>query len=163
VPVTFTEPTSIDLEPGGTLLVVENNPGRLLRVDPATGRVTVLVPSLDRPYSVVRTPSGAIFVTVGKELRRLGPAGGLATGATMDNTIGPIAAGANGDVFLTDGYGVFRLAGGAGPPVRIGGGAQFFQAHGLAVAADGAVLVGDTAGDRIARIDPFTDAATTVG
>src|SRR5262249_27775736 len=42
-PLDFTEPTSIELEPSGTLLLVENNPGRLLRVDPATGRVTVVV------------------------------------------------------------------------------------------------------------------------
>src|SRR4051812_8552986 len=30
-PVAFTQPTSIDLEPAGTLLLVENNPGRVLR------------------------------------------------------------------------------------------------------------------------------------
>ena len=162
-PVTFTEPTSIELEPAGTLLLVENNPGRLLRVDPATGHVTVLLASLDHPYAVVRAPSGAIFVTVGSRLERLDATGGLTTVATMPNGIGPIAAAPNGDLYLTDGYGIFRLAGGAGPAVRIAGGAEFFQAHGLAVAPDGAVLVGDTAGNRIARIDPATDAVTTLG
>lgn len=44
VPLVFTEPTAIDLEPAGTLLLVENNPGRVLRVSPGTGKVTVLVP-----------------------------------------------------------------------------------------------------------------------
>jgi DNA-binding beta-propeller fold protein YncE len=162
-PVTFTEPTSIELEPAGTLLLVENNPGRLLRVDPATGRVTVLEAGLDHPYSVVRAPSGGILLTVGERLERLDAAGGLATVATMAHPIGPIAVAPGGDVYLTDGYGVFRLAGGAGEPARIAGGTEFFQAHGLAVAPDGAVLVGDTDGNRIARIDPATDAVTTLG
>jgi streptogramin lyase len=161
-PVTFAEPTSIELEPAGTMLLVENNPGRLLRVDPATGRVTVLLASLDHPYAVVRSPSGTVFVTVGSRLERLDAAGGPTTVATMSHQIGPIAVAPDGDVYLTDGYGIFRLAGGAGPPVRIAGGAEFFQAHGLAVAPDGAVLVGDTDGGRIARIDPATDAVTTL-
>jgi streptogramin lyase len=43
-PVRFVQPTSIEAEPAGTLLLVENNPGRLLRVDPRNGRVTVIVP-----------------------------------------------------------------------------------------------------------------------
>src|SRR5262249_57239462 len=67
-PVPFIEPTSIELEPDGSLLLVENNPGRLLRVDPATGRVSVIAPALTRPYAVVRTPSGAILVTAGSQL-----------------------------------------------------------------------------------------------
>jgi streptogramin lyase len=161
-PVTFTEPTSIELEPAGTLLLVENNPGRLLRVDPTTGRVAVLATALDHPYAVVRAPSGTIFLTVGDRLERLDAAGGPTTVATMAHQIGPIAVAPDGDVYLTDGYGVFRLAGGAGPPVPVAGGAEFFQAHGLAVAPDGAVLVGDTAGNRIARIDRATDAVTTL-
>jgi hypothetical protein len=57
-PLPFNQPTSIELEPAGTLLLVENNPGRLLRVEPRTGRVGVLVRSVARPYAVVRTPSG---------------------------------------------------------------------------------------------------------
>ena len=62
-PLAFTQPTAIDLEPAGTLLLVENNPGRVLRVTPATGRVTVLVPSMSAPYAVVRAPSGSVFVS----------------------------------------------------------------------------------------------------
>ena len=70
-PVVFVQPTSIDLEPAGTLLLVENNPGRVLRVNPATGRVSVLVPSIARPYAVVRAPSGSVYVSVGNQLQRL--------------------------------------------------------------------------------------------
>jgi len=44
-PLTFTEPTTIDLQPDGTLLLVQNNPGSLLRVDPRTGSATPSKPS----------------------------------------------------------------------------------------------------------------------
>src|SRR5215203_1901431 len=48
-PLVLTEPTSIAYEPAGTLLAVENGPGRALRVYPATGRVDVLASSLPQP------------------------------------------------------------------------------------------------------------------
>src|SRR5437763_2695240 len=70
-PVAFTEPTTIDLEPGGTLLLVENNPGRVLRVNPGSGRVTVLAPSMSHPYAVVRARSGAGSVSTGKLVQRI--------------------------------------------------------------------------------------------
>ena len=64
-PVPFSEPTSIELEPAGTLLLVENSPGRVLRVDPQTGRVTAVVSSITRPYAITRTSSGSVLVTSG--------------------------------------------------------------------------------------------------
>ncbi len=173
-PVAFTQPTSIDLEPAGTLLLVENNPGRVLRVDPASGRITVLVPAAVNPYAIVRAPSGSAFLSVDNELRRLDATGTLTTVATVDAHIGPVAVAPNGDVYYTTGTQVFRLAGGAGTPVRIagtgvegGGGdgglavnAQFSSPHGIAIARDGAVLVCDTGNNRIRRIDPATGVIT---
>lgn len=168
-PLVLTEPTSIAYEPAGTLLVVENGPGRALRVNPATGRVDVLASSLPQPYAVARAPSGAIYLSVQSTLRRIdGPA--AVTVAEADSTIGPVAVAANGDVYYATATRVFRLPGGAGTPVRVagtgvegGGGdglpaleAQLAAPHGLAVAADGAVLVGDTGNDRVRRIDPAT-------
>jgi streptogramin lyase len=152
-PVPFTEPTSIELEPDGTLLLVENNPGRLLRVDPATGRVTVLVPSLPRPYAVVRTAAGAILVSAGSVLETVDGA----TVAQADADIGPVAAAPDGDVFFTTADRLFRLPGGAGPPLPVAGGLA--APHGLAVAGDGALLVSDTGHDRVLRVAP--DGATT--
>jgi streptogramin lyase len=97
-PVVFAQPTSIDLEPAGTLLLVESNPGRVLRVDPATGRVSVLVPSIAGPYAVVRAPSGSLYVSVGNELQRLNGGGPPSNVAEVPAgvEIGPIAAGPNG-------------------------------------------------------------------
>src|SRR5262249_60931682 len=91
-PVDFTEPTSIDLEPSGTLLLVENNPGRVLRVDPRTGRVTAVVPSTSRPYAVVRAPSGAIFFSGAGALHRIDASGAVATVADAGADGGPRAA-----------------------------------------------------------------------
>ena len=76
-PVDFTEPTSIDLEPAGTLLLVENNPGRVLRVDPASGRVTVLVPTILNPYAIVHTVGRQSFLSADNTLRRLDATGTL--------------------------------------------------------------------------------------
>jgi len=171
-PVAFTEPTSIDLEPAGTLLLVENNPGRVLRVDPATGHVSVLVPAIGQPYAIVRAPSGAVYLSVGGQLQRLNGAGPPTTVAEMPPgiEIGPVAAASNGDVYFSTATQIFRLPGGSGPVIRIagtgeagGGGdggpalnAQLSSPHGLAVAADGALLVSDRDNNRVRRIDPAT-------
>ena len=175
-PVVFAQPTSIDLEPAGTLLLVENNPGRVLRVNPANGRVSVLVPSIARPYAVVRAPSGSVYVSVGNQLQRLNGSGPPTTVAEVPAgvEIGPIAAGPNGDVYYSTATQIFRLPGGSGPPIRIagtgeagGGGdggpalnAQFSSPHGLAVGADGALLVSDRDNNRVRRIDPATGLVT---
>ena len=171
-PVVFTEPTSIDLEPAGSLLLVENNPGRVLRVSPETGRVSVLVPSISRPYAIVRAPSGSIYVSVGNQLQRLNATGAPTTVAEVPAgvEIGPITAAPDGDVYYSTATQIFRLPGGSGPPVRVagtgeagGGGdggpalnAQLSSPHGLAVGADGSLLVSDRDNERVRRIDTAT-------
>jgi hypothetical protein len=122
-PLTFSEPTSIDLEPGGTLLLVENNPGSLLRVNPRTGRVTTLVSSISRPYAAVRARAGSVYLSSQNVLWRLDEAGALTTVAEAETNreIGPVAAAPNGDVYYSTATQIFRLPGGAGPPVRVAG------------------------------------------
>jgi sugar lactone lactonase YvrE len=173
-PVAFSEPTSIELEPAGTLVVVENSPGRVVRVDPQNGRVTTLVPSVTRPYASVHTPSGSVLVTSGNLLRRIDAAGALTTIAEANGDIGPVAVAPGGDVFFTTSTQIFRLVGGAGAPVRIAGtgaeggsgdggpalSAQFSAPHGLAIADDGALLVSDAGNDRVRRIDLSTGVIT---
>jgi NHL repeat len=173
-PVAFTEPTSIDVESAGTLLLVENNPGRVLRVQPETGQVTALVPSIARPFGVVHTPAGSVFVSNDNRLSRIDATGTPTTVAEADRQIGPVAVTANGDVYFATATQIFRLAGGSGPAVRIAGTgvegdggdggpaleAQFAAPHGLAIAADGALLVSDTENDRIRRINLSTGLVT---
>jgi sugar lactone lactonase YvrE len=169
-PLVLSEPTTIELEPSGTLLVVENAPGRLLRVDPARGTVAEVVPTLTRPFAVVRAPSGAILVTSANVLRTSEGA----TVAEANGDIGPVTVAAGGDIYFSTATRIFRLPGGAGPPVSVagtgaegGGGdggpassAQFRAPHGLSVAADGALLVADTGNDRVRRIDLSTGVIT---
>ena len=176
MPLIFSEPTSIELEPAGTLLLVENNPGRLLRVDPETGRVTALVPAMTRPYAVVRAPSGDLFVSTESRVERIGPDGTRTTVADAGTDVGPLAVSPGGDVYYATATQVFRLAAGSGPPVRVagtgvegGGGdgglaldAQLSVPHGLAIGADGALLVSDTGNGRIRRIDPVTGVISTL-
>ena len=150
-PLTFTQPTSIELEPSGKLLVVENNPGRVLRVDPSSGQVTVLARSLVGPYSIVRAPSGAVFVSVGKTIRRLG--GGVV--ARSSAAIGPLATARDGALYYATDAGVFRVGSG-----RIGSRVRIHSPHGLAITHGGAVLVSDTEGNRIVRIAPDGTAST---
>jgi streptogramin lyase len=171
-PLAFTEPTSIDLEPSGKLLLVEFSRGRVLQVDPATGHVIAVATSLDQPYAVVRAPSGSIYLSRENQLLRFS---GVAPPTTVAEVpagveIGPIAVAPNGDLYYATATQIFRLPGGTGPSVHIagtgaegGGGdggpaldAQFSSPHGLAVAADGTLLVSDRGNDRVRRIDPTT-------
>jgi DNA-binding beta-propeller fold protein YncE len=171
-PLAFTEPTSIDLEPSGKLLLVEFSRGRVLQLDPRTGHLTEVAASLVHPYAVVRAPSGSIFLSVENQLLRISGEGPPTTVAEMPPNveIGPIAAAPNGDLYFSTSTQIFRVPGGSGPVVHIagtgvegGGGdggpaldAQFSSPHGLAVAADGALLVSDRGNDRVRRIDPVT-------
>lgn len=176
-PVVFTEPTSIDLQPDGTLVLVEFSRGRVLRVNPATGRTNVLFGSLFQPYAVVRAASGSIYLSVEGTLQRWDGSGAPVPVAEVDPgvEIGPIAAAPNGDLYYSTATKIFKLPGGSGPSVHIagtgaegGGGdggpalqAQFSSPHGLAVAADGALLVSDRGNDRVRRIDPVTGVITS--
>jgi streptogramin lyase len=177
-PVAFTEPTSIDLQPDGTLLLVEFASGRVLRVNPSTGRIAVVASGLFHPYAVVRAPSGSVYVSAENLLLRLNGGGSPTTVAQVDPSveIGPIAAAPNGDIYFSTATQIFRVPGGSGPPIHIagtgvegGGGdggpaldAQFSSPHGLAVASDGELLVSDRGNDRVRRIDPTTSVITSL-
>ena len=160
VPVTLVWPTSVDVEPGGSLLVVENGLRRLVRLDPVTGRVTQIA-ALTKPYAVRRAASGAVFVSDGPVLRRIDGTRAPVEIAEADGDIGPIAVAPNGDVYFTTETKLWKLAGGRGTPVRQAAGTTFSSPHGLAIAGDGAVLVADTGSHLVRRVDPATGAVTT--
>jgi streptogramin lyase len=158
-PVRFVQPTAIEQEPAGTLLVVENDPGRLLRVDPRSGEVTVVVRSVARPYAVVRTSGGRVYFSAANRLRRVDHGGALTVVASADSDIGPVAAAPGGTLYFATGAHVYRVSPGSSP-AQIGGRERLAAPHGLAVAADGSVLVSDTGNNRIVRIAPPTGAVT---
>jgi streptogramin lyase len=159
-PLTFAWPTSIALEPGGSLLVVENGLHRLVRVDPATGKVTVVASGMAKPYAVARARSGAIFVTDADALKRIDGTRTPATVTRAANDVGPIAFGPTGDLWFTTSSAVYRLPRGGHAAEQIATGLD--GPHGIVVAVDGAVLVSDTGNGRIRRIDPNTGAVTTL-
>jgi sugar lactone lactonase YvrE len=154
-PLTFAWPTSIDVESSRSLLLVENGVGRVVRVDLVTGTTTP-VASIERAYAVARMATGSILVSAANALRRIDDPAPV---AEADADIGPIAIGPDGDVYYATASRVFRLSRGSGPPVVVAGAeAQLSGPHGLAIAADGAVLVCDTGNGRILRIDPVSGA-----
>lgn len=153
-PLTFSWPTSVDVEPGGSLLVVENGRHRLLRI---TGsRTTVLAAGLAKPFEARRTSSGTIVLSNGHALQRLGASGRpVVTLARAAGDIGPIALSGT-RIYYATGTSLYRL--GTKAPLAAG----LSGPHGLAVAQDGAVLVSDTGNARILRVDPATGATSTL-
>ena len=160
VPLRFAWPTSVDVVSTRALLLVENGNGRLLRLDPVTGKTAVLT-SVNRAYAVALAPSGAVFLSAGKSLLRLDGADHATHVAEADEDIGPIAVAANGDVYYTTQTQAFRLAGGAGIPQQVA--AHLSGPHGIAVTSDGGILVCDTGNGRVKRIDLKTGAVETWG
>ena len=55
-------PTEAVLEPNGLILVAESGQSRLARIDPTTGRDT-LVRRIVQPFGLVPTPSGVLYST----------------------------------------------------------------------------------------------------
>jgi DNA-binding beta-propeller fold protein YncE len=152
-PLDFSWPTGVEVENGGTLLVVENGTGSVDRVDVSTGRRSV-VATIGRAYRTASS-SGSVFVSATDSVWRIGPTGAKRKLVDADQA-GPIAATARGDVYFTATGGVFSLMHGAGPARRLARTARIQGAHGIAATPGGALLVSDTNHDRILRIDPST-------
>jgi sugar lactone lactonase YvrE len=162
-PLTFDEPTGIDVAPDGSLLVVEFGLHRLVRVDPATGRVTK-VATFGKPWGLARAASGAVFAGDAGSLMRIDPGGTPTAVAAVDPgvEIGPIAAAPAGDVFFATALAIYRLPGGtAGTPQPVAASTTLDSPHGLAVEPAGTLLLSDTNDGRILRIDSVKGTVTT--
>jgi sugar lactone lactonase YvrE len=155
------EPTGIAAQPDGSLLVVEFDRRRLLRVVPSTGRVTQ-VATFAKPWGVARAASGAVFVSSENTVQRIDPGQKPVAVASVDPAleIGPVAVTPAGDVVYATVSSLYLLPGGKpGTPQQLAPGTVLAGSHGIAVASDGALLVSDTANNRILRVDGNT--ATT--
>jgi sugar lactone lactonase YvrE len=146
---------------GDTLLVVETGRGRVLRVDPRTGRTSVFTRGLTAPFGIARSPDGNVFVSDGTVLWRVESATGVKQvhariEAGVD--LGPVAVDAQGRVYVATSARDVRRFDAAGraeivmPDVAV--------AHGLVFAHDGALLVSDTERDRLLRYEPATGASS---
>jgi streptogramin lyase len=156
-PLLFTWPTSVDVESDASLLVVENGAGRVDRVRPATGKRTVIASGLAQPYAVATGLNGAIYVSNDTVLQRID--GAKPTDVLdADSQIGPIAVGPDGSIAYTTGTQAFERSGDVTRTLA----SSLGNPHGIAVTADGRVLVSDTGHDRVLRIDPQTGATGTL-
>jgi DNA-binding beta-propeller fold protein YncE len=185
-------PAHAALGPDGALLVVEDGRHRVLRVDPATGRASVLAGTgtilhsgdggparaagLGSPFGLSVAPDGEVFVTSGERLRRIDRAGRISTAFVAPADLGPLAADARSVFFVAADARIYRYDrasaaaehyAGTGATGFAGDGgpaalATFSAPHGLAFDGDGALLVTDTGNDRVRRIDPVTRVVTTV-
>jgi DNA-binding beta-propeller fold protein YncE len=150
-PLAFDNPTSVAVEPSGSLLVVENGAGRVVRVDPATGFKTVVASGLSRPYSIALTDSGEALLSTESNVVRLDAGGPQIVASLPGSQIGPILTAPGGDLYFGVVPGIFRVPTGTGVPVQLAGGLA--SPHGLALTAEGSLLVSDTGHDAILRID----------
>jgi DNA-binding beta-propeller fold protein YncE len=125
-------------EPAGTLLVADGGRGggRIVRVDPTTGRRTL-----------VAGTGGRSFTGAG------GPARGASLGRVTDVALGP-----GGSIYAVASKRVVRI----GRDGRLTVVARFPAALGLAVSPRGVVYVTDDEGGRVLRFDPATRRTTTI-
>lgn len=155
VPLRFAWPTSVDVVSKRSLLVVANGSGRVIRLDPVTGKTTRLF-RVARAYSVVHAPEGGgFFLSAGGALLRVDASGHATTLVTSAEDIGPIAVAPNGDVYYATTTSVFKL--GSATPLATG----LSGPHGLALTFDGGLLVSDTGNGRVDRIDLATQEIET--
>lgn len=162
-PLVFDEPTGIALRSDGSLLVVEFGRRRLVRVDTGTGRITEIA-TFDKPWGVAQAASGTVFASDRGTLLRIDPGGKPTAVAEVDPgvEIGPITVTPGGDVFYSTARALYRLPEGrAGTARPVAPEVGLDGPHGLAIAADGALLVSDTNDGRILRVDPADERVTT--
>jgi hypothetical protein len=135
----FVDPTGVVVAPGGDLLVTDlNAPGEggVFRVDPATGRQTPFTSEglLVEPTGIVLGPRGEILVV---DQRAFG---------------GPCPIGCGG---------VIRLDPTTGSQTRVSSGGNLAGPRGIAVDADGLILVANTqalGNGGVIRVDPVSGA-----
>jgi sugar lactone lactonase YvrE len=160
-PLVLQEPTGIAAQPDGSLLVVEFDTRRLLRVSPSTGRVTQIA-TFGKPWGVARAVSGPAFVSSQNTVQRIELDHAPVAVASVDPAfeIGPVAVTPGGDVVYATASALYRLPGGnLGTPQQLAPGTVLASPHGIAATSDGALLVSDTDNGRILRV--HGDTATT--
>jgi streptogramin lyase len=162
-PYRVREPFGLVVEPDGRLLVADGAANRLLRVDPARGRIDAVTDtSLGRPIELARAADGTVYVIAAGRLHRVDPATGRSSLLTADLD-GPtsVAVGAGGELYVAE-YAsrIRRVDPGTGAVTTVVA-SGLDRPHGVAVGGDGRVYVGDTYSGTVKRVEP-DGALTTI-
>ncbi|MGZ8694343.1 MAG: Vgb family protein [Gaiellaceae bacterium] len=150
-PVQLTSPYGALVEPKGTLLVPDGASGRIVRVDPKTGRKTVFAKGLGHVYSLAFGPDGLYAGTAAKVVRFV--RGKPATVVRGLHDVTGLAVATDGTITVAESTAnrVVRFeAGTRKRTVLVAQGID--QPVGLAFDGAGAVLVADSHHGRIVRV-----------
>lgn len=157
-------PISALVAADGSLLVVENGRGRIVRIDRATGVTRPLVSGLSGLFGIAQTGDGDLLVTSQSQLYRIDlPSGSRSTLATSGGEdFGPVVVAGDGTIYAAVAPGsVVRIPPGGGSPTTLASGLA--APHGLAVRADGGLLVADTGNNRLLLLDAAGTASQVAG
>lgn len=173
-PIALRAPVQLALDSAGQVLVTDNERGALIRVDPATGRATV-VAEIRSPFGLAVGRNGDLYATSDDRLLRLATAATTLARSEGGLDIGPVTVDGAGDLFFFAENRIYRVSQ-PGAASRFGGSgeegfggdagpveqATFARAHGMTIAADGALVLADSGNGRLRRVDPSTRVVTTI-
>jgi sugar lactone lactonase YvrE len=174
----FNRPNTMIAEPDGSLLLAEGGRQHVMRIDPATGRTTVVARGFGNPFGIARLPDGDLVVSSNDSIFRVdAQSGQRETLATYPSPIevGPLAVDSTGLVYVaTTDHRITRInpatkavevVAGTGASGATGDGGPALAAtmtvpHGLLLESDTSLLIADN--DRIRRVDLRAGLITTL-
>ena len=170
---TFANPSDVDVEPDGGVLVADEAIGQVYRVDPGTGAITALLdPALSvTKLGLVVSPTGKILVTgntAPHSVREVHPDTGLTTVISEGGFLNQprdLVVEADGNFLVlavASGGRIVRVDPDTGGQTIVSEGGVLAGATGLALEDDGNVVVVSTANDAVTRIDTVTGIQTSV-
>jgi DNA-binding beta-propeller fold protein YncE len=139
---------AVEVAPDGTVLILERQGNTLRAVDPRTGIIDIRAGTGAKGYSGDGGPATAATFDGPKELA-VDSAGNIFIVDTENHAIRRIDA-RTGTISTVAGSGRRGPQGDGGPATS----AELDRPHGVAVAPDGSVLIGDTNNHRVRRIGP---------
>ncbi|HEU4521888.1 MAG TPA: NHL repeat-containing protein [Thermoanaerobaculia bacterium] len=172
-------PHDVAVDSGGNVFVIDGVKRAVMQVAP-DGKASVVAASATDPRGLAIDSDGALLVIdfQGRAIKRRTPSGSVTTVVSQSGFVMDAAAAAGGTIYFTDHWGhvvrrvspdgaVTLLAGeseGSGD-VRDGTGAdaRFDYPLGIALAADGSLIVSDYRGCTIRRITTSGDVSTIAG
>ena len=146
----LTSPFNLLVEPRGTLLVADGASGRVVRVDPRTGRRTVFARGLGHVYALAYGPDGLYATTTHRVVRFRGAMRQVVASGFRD-PLG-LAVGKDGTVYVVDATAnrIVKVSPTGEQTVLVSTGLD--QPISAALRTDGSILVADSHHHRVVRV-----------